>query len=64
MTLQERIDSVKKQHEAAVMNLNRLKETVVQQEQQIYQMQGQYQLLEDLLKTENKVQETKEVTNV
>ncbi len=50
MTLQERIESVRKEHEQAVLKLNGLKDLVAQGEARIHQLQGQYQMLEGMLK--------------
>ncbi len=52
MTLQERMDSVRKEHEQAVLKLNGLKDLVLQGEAKIHQLQGQYQLLETMLRDE------------
>ncbi len=52
MTLQERMENVRKDHEQAVLKLNGLKDLVLQGEARIHQLQGQYQLLEGMLKDE------------
>ncbi len=64
MTLQERMENAKKEFNEAKDKLEQVNVMKTQVEQRLSELRGQYQLLEDLVKEQNRVQETKEVTNV